>query len=269
MKKIKQVNQPVKKNRNHYFFPYFGNKRNEVEKLYEMIQMRGVNTIVEPFAGSQAISYYIWTMKPNIKFILNDNNPRLKELYEVFKCPIKTQEFIDRVNPLIEICKNSKEEYVKICKENTIEGFFICSKYYNIRPGLYPSLEKFKPLICDTVPIIKFYREADIIFTSTNGINIYNEYKDNKDAVIILDPPYINTNNDFYYDAELNIYEYLYNNDIGKEKAKIYLILEDIWIIKLLFKKYIIHRYEKKYETTKKQTNHLIISNKRFKNKAI
>ena len=74
-----------------------------------------------------------------------------------------------------------------------------------------------------------------------------------------MDPPYLIYGNDFYLDCKINIYEHLYNNDIKKEKAKIYLILEDNWIIKLLFNKYIIQSYDKKYMTTRKNTNHIII----------
>jgi len=59
------------------------------------------------------------------------------------------------------------------------------------------------------------------------------------------------------------VYEHLYKNDIIKEKAKLYLILEDIWIIKLLFNKYIIQSYDKKYMTTKQNTTHIIIYNKK------
>ena len=73
-----------------------------------------------------------------------------------------------------------------------------------------------------------------------------------------MDPPYLNTCNDFYFDSKVNIYEHLYENDIKNEKAKIYLILEDNWIIKLLFNKYIIQSYDKKYQTTRKNTNHII-----------
>jgi hypothetical protein len=62
----------------------------------------------------------------------------------------------------------------------------------------------------------------------------------------------LNACNDFYFDSKANIYEHLNKNDIIKEKAKLYLILEDIWIIKLLFNKYIIQSYDKKYMTTKK-----------------
>ena len=65
-----------------------------------------------------------------------------------------------------------------------------------------------------------------------------------------------------YLDTQVNIYEYLSNNTIDKMKATILLCLEDNWIIKLLFNKFIKSSYNKQYEVSKKKTTHLIISNK-------
>jgi hypothetical protein len=102
-----------------------------------------------------------------------------------------------------------------------------------------------------------------IEFYNLDGLEIYEKYKTDNKNLIIIDPPYLNACNDFYFDSKANIYEHIYKNDIIKEKAKIYLILEDIWIIKLLFNKYIIQSYDKKYMTTKKNTTHIIIYNKK------
>ena len=77
-----------------------------------------------------------------------------------------------------------------------------------------------------------------------------------------MDPPYLNACNDFYNDSHVNIYEYLFNNNILNDKAKIYLILENIWVIKLLFKGLGIIEYEKQYQSLKKKkTIHILISN--------
>ena len=59
--------------------------------------------------------------------------------------------------------------------------------------------------------------------------------------------------NDMYNHKGINIYEFLYNNPISKEKSKIYLCLENMWIIKLLFQKYKFIEYDKRYEMSKKK----------------
>ena len=58
-----------------------------------------------------------------------------------------------------------------------------------------------------------------------DAIKVYEQYKSNKKCMILMDPPYKSSCNDFYYDHNMNIYEYLYNNNIMKEKAKVYLII--------------------------------------------
>ena len=84
-------------------------------------------------------------------------------------------------------------------------------------------------------PIIDFIRNADITFHNIEGIECYNKYKDNKKAIIFLDPPYLSSYNSFYLNPDCNVYEYLCNNNINKEKAKIFLCLENTWIIRHLF----------------------------------
>ena len=64
-------------------------------------------------------------------------------------------------------------------------------------------------------------------------------------------------------DQKLNIYEYFSNNKIESFKSHIYLILEHVWIIKVLYKdSKILSTYGKKYEVSKKNTEHVIIYNK-------
>jgi len=46
---------------------------------------------------------------------------------------------------------------------------------------------------------------------------------------------------------DVNIYEYLYKNPIINFKCKLYLCLELVWIIKMLFDKYEIIEYDKTY----------------------
>ena len=59
--------------KNHFFTPYSGNKREEVIKIYNSIDdINNYHTIIEPFCGTSAFSYYVWTLNKdrNIKYIL-------------------------------------------------------------------------------------------------------------------------------------------------------------------------------------------------------
>jgi len=238
-----------------------GNKRQEVEKIYDLLDFTNITTIVEPFCGSCALSYYISLKQKNLTYILNDNNKYLKEMYEILIDTDLLLKFETSINDLIDTIKN-KDDYLKIIKKDDLVGWFIKNKYYNIRSGLYDPANKFKHVDMKSFPIVDFFKNNKILFLCYNGLDIYHRYKDDKQSMILMDPPYINCVNGMYTNPDLNIYEYLSNNDIKFQDSNIYLILEDIWMIRLLFKgnKFLLS-YDKQYEESKKQTTHIIISN--------
>ena len=253
--------------KNHFYIPYSGNKRQEVEEIYNCLP-KDFKIVVEPFCGSCAVSYYIWlnNKDKNIKYVLNDNNEHLKEMYEIIIDDNKIKDLENEINSLLPLLESSKEEYNKIVKSNSLLGWFVGNKFYSIRVGLYPltNMNSFKKEVSfKNFPIYEFFKNVNIEFTSNDFLGVYNKYKNNSEAVIIIDPPYISSCNEFYKCPSVNIYEYLINNDIKKEKAFIMLILEDIWIINLLFpkEKYSSVSYSKKYEVSKKKTSHTIITN--------
>lgn len=252
---------------NQFYISYFGNKRNEVKDIVQCIpKLETYKKIIEPFCGSCAISYYIWTLYPDKEFILNDNNIYLKEMYDIIKDDDKIKEFEDYINGFcMDNVLDSKDHYVSFLKNNkNLKGWFIMSKYYCIRPGLYAQkTNSFRKFYIKDYPIYKFFKEGNITFICGDSIECYKLYKDEPLNCIIMDPPYLMTCNDFYHEKDVNIYQYLLNNDINNEKAFICLILEDMWIMKLLFPevKYNIVRYNKLYQTTKKKTIHMVITN--------
>ena len=254
--------------KNHFFCGYSGNKRQEVENIYNYIKtLKNIDTIVEPFCGSSSLSYYISTQEPNkYTYILNDNDKILIELYNTARDENKFNDLINECNELM--IGIDKEKYLKIISNNKLSGWLICHKIYNIRPGIFPNGDRLKVYIKPNYfnylrecPVINFIRTEKIEFTNIDAIYLYKNYSNNKKAFIFLDPPYLKLNNDFYANKDVNIYQYLYENDIKKGKAHIMLCLNDVWIIRLLFKNNIKESYDKKYEQTKRQVQHLIITN--------
>lgn len=256
---------------------YTGNKRNEMIDIYDSIKenIKNVNYIIEPYCGSCSMSYYIWSNNKdndNLTYILNDNDEYLYEMFLILKDDDKIKEFEDKIKDIMIYIDKDKEKYNIICKEKNVYSWFIKNKYYSIRPGLFP-VREINRLKCDInlkkIPIYDFFNKAKIEYYKDNGLNIYKKYKDNDKALILLDPPYLfsyNLNYQSKIDINENIYDYLYRNKINYEKAKIYLILEDNFIIKCLFENNIIKSYNKIYEVSKKKTNHLIISNIKIEN---
>jgi site-specific DNA-adenine methylase len=251
--------------KNHFFLPYFGNKRTECDKLYNEIKdnLDNIEYIIEPYCGSAAFSYYISTLHPKkFKYILNDNNKNLIDLYKLMNDDEKINDFIVKLN---KISKDiNKDKYNNLKKVDLLENYYYTNKIYNIRPGLYPSDEKkiktdFTNL--KETPIINFLKNEDITFLNIDGIEIIEKYN-NENCLMFLDPPYLMACNDFYFNSQVNIYEYLYFNKITNMKSKILICLENVWIIQLLFKDLIKNEYTKKYSSSnKKKTTHLIICN--------
>ena len=98
--------------KNHFYIPYFGNKRQEVENIYNLLDFNDITTIVEPFCGSCAMSYYISTKHPKkFKYILNDNDVNLKQMFDIICDDEKTKEFEEEYSKIVFSFKNNKEKY--------------------------------------------------------------------------------------------------------------------------------------------------------------
>ncbi len=255
--------------RNHFFFAYTGNKRNECDILVDEAKKfnNGFN-IIEPFCGSSAISFKIYLMNKNNNFnyYLNDNDKKLIQIYELFK-----NETIEKINEELQTINNkisNKEEwnnYYKNGEENIYKELFFRKYSMFGRMGFYPLNRPnnlFK-LTKEQIEFIEFIKLPNVHLSSNDWFDIFDIYKNDENSLFIFDPPYVNSNNDFYTNRTLNVYEYFFNNKIEDFKSTIYLILEDIWIIKLLFQNNkVIETYGKKYELSKRKTNHIIIYNK-------
>jgi site-specific DNA-adenine methylase len=249
--------------KNHFFVAYAGNKRTECDEIYKELEgkINEIDTIIEPFCGTSAISFYLSLKHPlKYKYILNDNDKYLIESYKIFKDDDALKKFIEKLN--IECKDIDKEKYMKIIKEDTHMAWFIKRKIYAIRPGLFKldyKYKDFKTLL--ECPLIHFLRTENIEFTNLDGIETLKKYKDDEKNLIILDPPYLELCNDYYNDCDVNVYEYLYYNNIVAMPSKIFLILNDSWIIKLLFKDNIKKIYNKMYQPNKRKVSHLLITN--------
>lgn len=147
--------------KNHFFMGYAGNKRNEVGTIYDSIKdkLTDIDYIVEPFCGTSAFSYYMSLKHPNkFKYILNDNNNYLIELYKTAQDDDKFNELIVEINnKIIDI---DKEKYNTIIKQPGLSSYVIKNTFYAIRPGLFPLDKKMRTdynYLKDT-PIIKFLK---------------------------------------------------------------------------------------------------------------
>lgn len=254
--------------KHHFLIPYFGNKREEVELIYDTIKhkINNKSIIIEPYCGTSAISYYIWTKHPNLKFIINDNNKYIYELYNIIKDQEKLNKLYFDLLELYDRIK-TKEEYNELKKEDTLINYLYLNKVYSIRAGLYPTNKMVNRTTFDTIlnaPIIEFIRNANIEILNKDAIELIEEYKDNKHAMLFIDPPYLNTDNRYYKEPSFKIYEYVNNNNFMKMNALFIFCLNNNWILDLLFKYFIKVEYDKKYQTTKTPIKHCLYINKKI-----
>jgi DNA adenine methylase len=252
---------------NHFIYSYNGNKRNEFKYLNTVIDdIDKYDTIIEPFCGSSAISFNIWLKYPNKKYILNDNDKDLINLYNL----IKNEDIETIKNRLLDIktiISNNKDVFKKLCdnfknKEDKDIYEYIYFNKFNCMGivGLYREC-RFKDFTKQQYKFFEFIKTANITLMNNDWYDVFKEYSNDEKALIIFDPPYLLSYNMFYRDFNTNVYEFFSNNNIKHFKAKLVFILENNWIIKLLFKYLNTFIYDKEYNVSRKKTNHIIISN--------
>lgn len=252
--------------KNHFLFPYAGNKRQEVEKIHEYLKdkLEGVETIVEPFCGSSAMSVYLSMQYPGrFKYILNDFDESLVALYRLMADEGRFKIFVAELNEVVKTIVD-KEAYLAIVKQPGVMAFLIKNIIYAMRPGLYrigytPNAYNF-----DDRSILHFLRTENVEFTHGDGLDVLKKYKDDASCLMLIDPPYLLSDNSNYSNGcrASNVYEYCFNNSIENMKARIVFVLADNWILRCIFKGCIKESYDKKYQMAKKaKLKHIIISN--------
>ena len=158
--------------------------------------------------------------------------------------------------------------------------YIIARRIHSFRKGLYPTTKK---IILKEIsePWINFLKKAKI--TNNDFREIMNKYKNNNNAFLYLDPPYMDSYNGGYssfnsktYNDDLSIIDntemYIFILEFLNDcKCKILFSINNCALTKYLYKDFIKEDYNKIYQSThinttnttnkKKHTNVLIISN--------
>jgi hypothetical protein len=259
--------------KNHYYTSYFGNKRKEIKDIMPFINLDDITTILEPFAGSAAMSYYISTLYPNkFKYILNDNDKFNYDLYNISRDPERTQDLNEKINKIIDEFNTYDDDetrriFYKSISIKTLEGFLFKSKCFGYRPLVYPLIPRhtnIKPYKLQDHPIYDFYNNENVIYENIDGVEFINKYNEGEGKLFLTDPPYMVSCNEMYNNKNVNIYMWIYYNKplLLGSKNKILFILENMWIIILLFSDFnILLDYEKHYSISRKKTTHIVYSN--------
>lgn len=257
---------------NHFIFPYYGNKRKEYKLFKDNIDFLNKKIIIEPFAGSCAISFQIFKERGNqYTFYLNDINKMVYKIYELYKK--HDAEYIENnINIKLDQMR-TKGDYDKLkkeelnCEEPNLWTYIVINKYHAIRPGIFPyktdmTKAKFK-FTDEQIKFLNFMKMPNVIISNDDWSILFEKFKSIKKCIFFMDPPYLVSCNEYYQlekiEKKQNIYEYFALNKTKKNNSSIYFIIEKNWIINLLFSEKKCFEYDKTYEASKKKTKHILI----------
>lgn len=256
--------------------PYVGSKRKDIY-LFEKYIPKGIKTIVEPFGGSGYLSLYLFSLNPNLKCIVNDNDSNLINFFNQLKK--NPQYIINGYNKLLNK-KPTKPQFLKLIEEyKNLKSdssrkailFLFYNKFCSFRKGLYPLKNNIYPIDIE---------EHKIFFEWINKTNFYcldyseifSKIINKKNIFVFLDPPYFDSFNGYYlkYDTALKNKNKIIDNTqlyidildfIKNAKCNVMLIINKNAITNFIYQKYIIGEYNKIYQQTKNKAQHLIITN--------
>jgi site-specific DNA-adenine methylase len=252
--------------RNHFVFAWAGNKRDEVYDIVPKFDFNNVDTIIEPFCGTSAVSVYIATTHNNkYKYILNDNDERLIEIYNTLKDESELLFLENEMNRIIGDKEFNEEMYYKTIQQDNLIGYMLARTIYYLRIGLFNRSKTRKPKTkvkyINSI-IHNFMKTEQVELYNKNAIDIIKDNIDNEKCIIYLDPPYLETRNKDYY-KHINNFEdiYTYLSTLKDIKCKIYLsILFNEKLICKLNNFNIIHTYDKVYSWgNKKVKTHILM----------
>ena len=236
-----------------------GNKTNDI-KYFKHLFPINYEIIVEPFGGSFAVSKYLYD---NTKqFHINDLDNELFYIYKNFNKYVVIRDEIRQIH------KNYNTKF-----KDGFNSFFEEIKKNNYDEHIYNYIIKTNIMrgYCIRFPKSLTYNKTEInllntaIITNNDYTKIFNQYKDNENAFIFLDPPYMFSDNSGYIpqtqdtDATkilINILEFIKN-----AKCKVMLVINKLEIIKYLFKDFHKIDYLITYQMSKKKSFHSVYCN--------
>lgn len=255
----------------HFIINWGGNKRREFKYIENHLSLDNKINIIEPFCGSSAISFGLWLKHGNkFNYYLNDLDEDLFKIYEVIKND-DIDELYDKLNNIIsqsntketfkemvKVYKNDKDIYKRIA---LLQLGFRKNCFYTI-DNKYLNKNNIKPTKLNLL-FFDFIKSSNVFISNDDWCEFYNRHKDNNQSLIILDPPYIDSDNIHFYKKKcrnLNVYDKL--DDIKNDKATSIFIIEKTDVTQELFKDWnTLTEYDKMYVFKKRKTIHIMYSN--------
>lgn len=238
-------------------FGRMGNKTHDLKHFKHLIP-NDCSNIVEPFCGSCAMSLNIFPDHNINQYHFNDADINVFNIMDDIKGYIDFKEKMSNEYTIFKSDNSSLiawKNYVNTIN-NKFKDIYIQEKF--IKGSLFrDSIANYNP------NHISIFEKA----TKTNNDYraVMEQYKDNSNAFVFLDPPYLFSDNSGYLpqreeedmtDILVYILEYLKTC-----KCKVMLIINDLKITRYLYNDYIKGEYNRTYQMSNKKAKHLIITN--------
>lgn len=243
-------------------FLKLGNKTDDIKNFIDYIPTN-CHTIVEPFAGSFAVSRILYD-PTKYKIHINDIDPNLfyllKHMKQYLKIRTKIISYIHKYTP---DNKNMKEYILKMKIHQSFKQ--ILQSTFIIRGFVKAPKTNF-----DYKDLLFFLDNIKI--TNDNYEKCMSIYSNDENAFLFCDPPYFGSDNTDYstfgraVDDDNRIIDntemYVYLSKYIKDcKCKIMIIINDNAILRHLFTGYVKCTYQKTYQLSKKKDTLMIITN--------
>lgn len=257
-----------KKERENNIIQRLGNKESDIKFFIKYLPLDCKN-IIEPFAGSFAVIRKVYNDYTKYNLFINDLD---EDLYFIYT---HIDEYIKEKNDLMELYKNNLDSYI-----NTLEFPKKSTEFKNdiLKSDINEIIKNqlintffikgcmFKPIKSRLHNKIEYNILKNATITNDDYIECIEKFKDDENAFIFLDPPYLFSNNSSYIPCKDTKHDTTFIlivllDYFKRCKCKLMLVINKLDIISYLFKDYIKDEYEKVYQITKKKMTHLIITN--------
>lgn len=222
----------------NFYFSYGGNKRSDIKFFKNAIKLDWIETIVEPFCGSCAFSHYCfkklnfnknYLMNDNDMFLINFLNTIKNKSWIIFNDCIN---FLKENEKIINDDKNFFSKYIQLNKNYLIFLNYWLHRCYIRRVGVLSVFYKNNKLNLNDEKIKKYFdtlRKHDLFFcndkinyTNDDYLITFEKFKNDENAFLFLDPPYLWSDNKFYYWFNGQTEDIMENNFIY-DHTKIYI----------------------------------------------
>ena len=238
-----------------------GNKETDI-KFFKHLLPLDAKTVVEPFGGTFAVIKHFYKDITKYKFHINDNDETLYYVYKNYSDAMKQYE---------ELCKVYASEYKEDLRRLDFKKYFMdldMNKHIHdyiiknifVKGNMFKDIKNFD----NFNPIEKDILDNALI-TNLDYTEVFQTYKDDADAFLFLDPPYLFSDNSNYASQviETDMTQIIVDilHFIKCCKCKVMLIINRLNLLEYLFKDYIKGEYMRIYQISKKKSIHLIITN--------